>query len=105
MKSVVVTGASTGIGHGTAKVLLHPGFRVFGSVRPRRMPTGGAELGPAFTPLRFDVTDEAAVTAEAARVAERSATRSLFGLVNNAGIARPGPLLYVTSTSSGSSST
>ena len=33
MKSVVVTGVSTGIGWGCAKVLIAQGFRVFGSVR------------------------------------------------------------------------
>lgn len=33
MKSVVVTGSSTGIGWGTAKVLVKKGFRIFGSVR------------------------------------------------------------------------
>ncbi len=33
MKSVVVTGASTGIGWGTVKVLTQKGFHVFGSVR------------------------------------------------------------------------
>ena len=33
MKSVVVTGASTGIGWASAKLLLDKGFRVFGSVR------------------------------------------------------------------------
>jgi NAD(P)-dependent dehydrogenase (short-subunit alcohol dehydrogenase family) len=33
MKSVVVTGVSTGIGRATAQELLARGFRVFGSVR------------------------------------------------------------------------
>ena len=33
MKSVVITGASTGIGWATAKLLLAKGYRVFGSVR------------------------------------------------------------------------
>ena len=33
MRSVVVTGASTGIGWATAKLLLDKGFRAFGSVR------------------------------------------------------------------------
>ena len=33
MRSVVITGASTGIGWATAKLLLDRGFRVFGSVR------------------------------------------------------------------------
>ena len=33
MKSIVVTGASTGIGWGCAKVLITKSFRVFGSIR------------------------------------------------------------------------
>ena len=33
MRSVVITGASTGIGWASAKMLLDRGFRVFGSVR------------------------------------------------------------------------
>ena len=33
MRSVVVTGVSTGIGWGIMKVLIQNGFRVFGSVR------------------------------------------------------------------------
>ena len=66
MRSVVVTGASTGIGWATAKLLLASGFRVFGSVRKaadaERL---RSELGANFTPLLFDVTDEAAVLAAA----------------------------------------
>jgi NAD(P)-dependent dehydrogenase (short-subunit alcohol dehydrogenase family) len=96
MKSVVVTGASTGIGHGAAKVLVKKGFRVFGSVRK---PADGdrlkAEFGANFLPLQFDVTDETAVKAAAATVAAELKGEPLFGLVNNAGIAVPGPLLYL----------
>ena len=33
MRSVVITGTSTGIGWGAAKVLINNGFRVFGSVQ------------------------------------------------------------------------
>jgi NAD(P)-dependent dehydrogenase (short-subunit alcohol dehydrogenase family) len=33
MRSVVITGVSTGIGWATARLLLDRGFRVFGSVR------------------------------------------------------------------------
>jgi NAD(P)-dependent dehydrogenase (short-subunit alcohol dehydrogenase family) len=40
MRSVVVTGTSTGIGWGTTKVLIARGFRVFGSVRKRLTPSG-----------------------------------------------------------------
>jgi NAD(P)-dependent dehydrogenase (short-subunit alcohol dehydrogenase family) len=95
MKSVVVTGASTGIGWGCAKVLTASGFRVFGSVRKQADAERLArELGPNFTPLIFDVTDEAAVAAAAKQVEAALRGETLFGLVNNAGITVPGPLLY-----------
>lgn len=93
-RTVVVTGASSGIGLDTAKVLLEHGLRVFGSVRNRedaeRLQT---DMGSAFTPLMFDVTDEEAVHAGAAKVREALGGRTLDGLVNNAGIAVGGPLL------------
>jgi NAD(P)-dependent dehydrogenase (short-subunit alcohol dehydrogenase family) len=93
MRSVVVTGVSTGIGRSSAKVLLNAGFRVFGSVRreedAERLRTA---LGPNFTPLIFDVTDRAAVGAAAERVATALGGETLAGLVNNAGVAVAGPL-------------
>jgi NAD(P)-dependent dehydrogenase (short-subunit alcohol dehydrogenase family) len=95
MKSVVVTGASTGIGWGCARVLIASGFRVFGSVRKQADAQRLAqELGPNFTPLIFDVIDEAAVAAAAKQVEAALRGEILFGLVNNAGVAVPGPLLY-----------
>jgi NAD(P)-dependent dehydrogenase (short-subunit alcohol dehydrogenase family) len=94
MRSVVVTGTSTGIGWGTAKVLIAQGFRVFGSVRKtsdaERL---AAEFGDRFVLLLFDVTDEAAVKAAAAHVRAELAGEKLAGLVNNAGVAVAGPLL------------
>jgi NAD(P)-dependent dehydrogenase (short-subunit alcohol dehydrogenase family) len=94
MQSIVITGASTGIGWATAKLLLDRGFRVFGSVRQQadadRLKT---EFGANFTPLLFDVTDEAAVLAAAREVRAALGGATLFGLVNNAGIAVAGPVL------------
>src|ERR1700748_1564692 len=88
MKSVVVTGASTGIGHGCVKVLIGKGFRVFGSVRKQADADRlQAEFGSNFTPLIFDVTDQEAVTRGATVVEKALAGETLFGLVNNAGIA------------------
>lgn len=96
MKSVVVTGASTGIGWGCVKVLTQRGFHVFGSVRKQADADRLAgEFGAAFTPLLFDVTDPAAV-AEGARAVEAQLKGAILaGLVNNAGIANPGPLLHI----------
>jgi NAD(P)-dependent dehydrogenase (short-subunit alcohol dehydrogenase family) len=94
MRSVVITGASTGIGWATAKLLLDRGFRVFGSVRkPADADRLRSELGANFTPLLFDVTDEAAVLAAAREVGAALNGETLAGLVNNAGIALGGPLL------------
>ncbi|HEY2069493.1 MAG TPA: SDR family oxidoreductase [Rhizomicrobium sp.] len=96
MKSVVVTGASTGIGWGCAKVLVKKGFRVFGSVRKQADADRlSAEFGPNFKPLLFDVTDAAAVRKAGEQVAAALGDETLAGLVNNAGIAVAGPLLYL----------
>ena len=95
-KSVVVTGASTGIGWAVAKVLTQRGFHVFASVRKaadaERLV---AALGEAVTPLVFDVTDQAAVREAALQVEAVLGGATLAGLVNNAGIAVAGPLLHL----------
>ena len=96
MKSVVVTGASTGIGLACVKVLIAGGFQVFGSVRkPADGERLASDLGSRFTPLVFDVTDRLAVQAAVRQVEATLKGETLFGLVNNAGIAVPGPLLDI----------
>lgn len=94
MQSVVITGVSTGIGWGITKVLIEKGFRVFGSVRRTQDAERlSREFGPSFVPLIFDVTDEPAVQAAAREVRQQLNGETLFGLVNNAGIAVPAPLI------------
>src|SRR5260370_1600312 len=93
MQSVVITGASSGIGWATAKLLLDRGFRVFGSVRKQADADRlKREFGANFTALRCDVTSEAAVRGAAHQVRRALRGETLFGLVNNAGIAVPGPV-------------
>lgn len=95
-KSVVVTGVSTGIGWGAVKVLTGKGLHVFGSVRKQADADRlKGEFGEAFTPLLFDVTDEAAVRSGARQVEAALDGATLAGLVNNAGIAVAGPLLHL----------
>lgn len=95
-RSVVVTGVSTGIGHGAVKVLTAKGFHVFGSVRKQADADRlKQEFGDAFTPLVFDVTDEAGAKAAAEAVRPALDGQTLAGLVNNAGIAVAGPLLHL----------
>jgi len=94
MQSVVITGASTGIGWATARLLLDRGFLVFGSVRKQADADRlRGEFGVNFTPLLFDITDEVAVLAAAREVRAALNGETLTGLVNNAGIAVAGPVL------------
>jgi NAD(P)-dependent dehydrogenase (short-subunit alcohol dehydrogenase family) len=94
MKSVVITGVSSGIGQGATRVLVQEGYRVFGSVRRQANADRlRQELGERFVPLLFDVTDVAAVQAGAEVVRTALNGEPLFGLVNNAGVAVAGPLL------------
>lgn len=96
MKTAVVTGVSTGIGFGIAKVLIDNGFKVFGSVRKE---ADGArvkqQLGGAFEPLVFDVTDPKGISEAAEKVRASLNGETLTGLVNNAGVAVAGPLLHL----------
>ncbi len=94
-RSVVVTGASTGIGYATAQLLAREGFHVFAGVR--RMDDAdrlAEEIGDELTPLVFDVTDPEGVAEAAKDVGQRLGATTLAGLVNNAGIATAGPLLH-----------
>jgi NAD(P)-dependent dehydrogenase (short-subunit alcohol dehydrogenase family) len=97
MRSVVVTGASSGIGYATAALLIQKGYRVFGSVRRAADAKRLSEtLGADMKPLLFDVTDEGAVAAAAEEVGAQLEGATLAGLVNNAGIAVTGPMLQVS---------
>ena len=83
--TVIVTGASTGIGRATALHLAALGFRVLAGVRREE---DGVALGPSVEPMLLDITDDAQV----ANTAEAAHDEGLTGLVNNAGIGVGGPL-------------
>lgn len=92
---VVVTGASTGIGFACVEALIRGGFFVFGSVR-RREDADRLQraFGAHFAPLIFDVTNADEIAAAAKILDARLEGETLTGLVNNAGVALPGPLLH-----------
>jgi NAD(P)-dependent dehydrogenase (short-subunit alcohol dehydrogenase family) len=96
MKSIVITGVSTGIGKTVTQICIKNGYRVFGSVRKQKDADQlRAEFGEAFIPLLFDVTDEAAVQSAAEQVREALQGETLFGLVNNAGVAVAAPMMHL----------
>jgi NAD(P)-dependent dehydrogenase (short-subunit alcohol dehydrogenase family) len=92
--AVLITGASTGIGHATAVGLAQRGFAVFAGVRRTEDADRLAADAPGATTLILDVTDQRSIDAAARTVAEATGGR-LKGLVNNAGIAVSGPLEFL----------
>jgi NAD(P)-dependent dehydrogenase (short-subunit alcohol dehydrogenase family) len=89
--TVVVTGASSGIGEACARTLAQRGFRVLAGVRKDADAERVAALHDRVEPVRVDVTDQDTVSALGQRVGEEP----LAGLVNNAGISVSGPLEFV----------
>jgi NAD(P)-dependent dehydrogenase (short-subunit alcohol dehydrogenase family) len=96
MKSVVITGASTGIGYELSKVFVNNDYTVFGSVRKKEDADKIlAELGDKFIPLLFDVTDQEGIDAAVETVRGKIGDSGLTGLINNAGVAIGGPIQYL----------
>src|SRR5919112_1052610 len=89
VSNVLITGASTGIGHATAKRMLAYGWEVFAAARKdedlERL------RGEGFTPIKLDVTDPETIAAAREELDERG----LRGLVNNAGVAVSGPIEFI----------
>ena len=97
MKKVLITGASTGIGYSTAKILCDSGYMVFGSVRNEKDANRlSSELGDNFYPLIFDVTNIDQIISEYKKVKNfLKEGECLTGLINNAGIALGGPVSLI----------
>jgi NAD(P)-dependent dehydrogenase (short-subunit alcohol dehydrogenase family) len=96
-QTVVITGASTGIGEACALHLDKLGLRVFAGVRKesdaeRLRQAGSAEL----VPLYIDVTDHHSILKAAETVTGMVGQAGLKGLVNNAGLAVGGPLEFLS---------
>src|SRR5579885_8680 len=90
--SIVITGASSGIGEACALHFHEKGYRVFAGVR--KSSDGEAlrqKTSDRLTPLIMDVTDPESVHA-AARSIDR---KEISGLINNAGIVVSGPIELV----------
>ncbi len=96
IRSVLITGTSTGFGYATAQALDAAGWRVFAGVRSdadsERL---RAVLSERSRPVRLDVTQAGEIQAVRELVLGRTGG-TLDGLVNNAGIVYMAPLEKLT---------
>ena len=94
--SIVITGASTGIGFACALDLDRRGYRVFAGVRnstdEQRLKEKGSKN---LTPVFIDVTDSNSIANAVEMVSETLGNNGLDALLNNEGIVIAGPLEYL----------
>jgi NAD(P)-dependent dehydrogenase (short-subunit alcohol dehydrogenase family) len=94
--TVLISGASTGIGRACAEHLDSLGFTVFAGVRKESDADSLRGAGSGRTqPLMLDVTESESI-ASAMRIVDEASPAGLAGLVNNAGVSVGGPLEFVT---------
>ncbi len=89
MKSVIVTGASSGIGKAATVMLANSGYRVFGLARSYDKLKMLELPAENYVPVKFDITRPETF---GAIVNDIAAQGDIFGLVNNAGYVEPGAI-------------
>jgi short-subunit dehydrogenase len=99
-KTILITGATAGIGRHAALALARDGHRVFATGRNlEALASLAAEAraaGAALETVRLDVTDAISVMAAHDEVLRRTAGAGVDVLVNNAGYGLTGPLEEIT---------
>ncbi|MGQ9576753.1 MAG: SDR family NAD(P)-dependent oxidoreductase [Thermoguttaceae bacterium] len=95
-RSVLITGASTGIGAACALELDRLGWEVFAGVRSELAARQlRQQASGRLAPVRIDLTDVDGVVQAAQQIASVVGDRGLAGLVNNAGVVVAGPVELV----------
>lgn len=89
-KSILVTGASTGIGRNLTETLAAEGYHVYAGAR-KDADLEALDAIENVTAVRLDVTSQDQVDAVADLVREKGT--GLWGLVNNAGVGGGGPVV------------
>lgn len=96
-KTVLITGASSGIGQACALRLDTLGFRVIAGVRkPADGETLKSQASERLAYVLLDVTDSQSIAAAAKTAADFVGNSGLYGLINNAGIVVAGPLEFIS---------
>ncbi len=85
VKTALVTGAGTGLGNATAKMLSREGWKVFGTIIPSQSPGDLEKSG--VTPIVMDITDRKSVEDGYQFISEQVGETGLSALINVAGVA------------------
>lgn len=92
-KTVLISGASTGIGRASALHMDRLGWRVFAGVRRDADAMSLRQAGsPRLTPILLDVSQASSISTAVRMVGEAVGEEGLSGLVNNAGVPMGGPI-------------
>jgi NAD(P)-dependent dehydrogenase (short-subunit alcohol dehydrogenase family) len=91
MRSVLISGCSSGIGRACCVCLARNGWRVFAGVRSDADARSVEAEAANITAVRLDVTDTGSIDTARAQI-EKESNRTLDALVNSAGIAVGGAL-------------
>lgn len=100
-KSVIVTGASSGIGKATVMKLIESGYQVFGLARryDKLVTLFSSELvskenkkEDLYIPIEFDITKPETFNDILGNILSRASENTVYGLVNNAGYVEPGAI-------------
>jgi NAD(P)-dependent dehydrogenase (short-subunit alcohol dehydrogenase family) len=95
-RSVLISGASSGIGRAAAEELAASGWEVFAGVRRLSdAPVSSAKLSGSITAVQLDVSDDRSVLEAQQTIRDHLSGRSLTALVNNAGIGFLAPMKTV----------
>ncbi len=96
-RSLVITGASTGIGRACALYMDRLGWQVFAGVRRKSDAAAlRADGSERMVPIILDVTDEQTIRAACKIVNAAVGASGISGLLNNAGIPYGGPVEYLS---------
>lgn len=95
-KTILVTGATSGIGLAAARHLAARGHRVFASGRNEKLLAEINGSTPNLESIRLDVNDDASVRAAAAELLARTGGRGVDVVVNNAGYGKVAPITEVS---------
>jgi short-subunit dehydrogenase len=106
-KSIIVTGASSGIGRATVIKLVESGYQVFGLARSYNKltlnlansssGTSSREIG-LYIPIEFDITKPKIFDDIISKITSETKENMIYGLVNNAGYVEPGSIEDITTS-------